>query len=117
MVADLREHERGVGSGWRTTPAPWCGRWCARSSPHARDGTPRSAPSTASPTPCVGCSTGSPGEPLALVGHGIAWTLLIAEFTDCQPDPDALGVVGMPDLVGCIRPAERRSRRRAAVRA
>lgn len=40
-----------------------------------------------------------PGRPLVLVGHGIAWTLLVAEFTDSDPDYEVWSSLGMPDLV------------------
>lgn len=40
-----------------------------------------------------------PDKPLVLVGHGIAWTLLVAEFTDSDPDPELWASLGMPDLI------------------
>lgn len=40
-----------------------------------------------------------PGRDLVLVGHAIAWTLLIAEFTDSDPDPELWAATGMPDLI------------------
>lgn len=40
-----------------------------------------------------------PDKPIVLVGHGIAWTLLVAEFTDSDPDPELWASLGMPDLI------------------
>jgi len=36
------------------------------------------------------------GRPLALVGHGTAWTLLVAELTGSEPDLDAWVSMPMP---------------------
>ncbi|HET9501039.1 MAG TPA: histidine phosphatase family protein [Marmoricola sp.] len=47
-----------------------------------------------------------PGKDLVLVGHGIAWTLLVAEFTDSEPDPELWAGLGMPDLVVLQPPAD-----------
>lgn len=46
-----------------------------------------------------------PDRPLVLVGHGIAWTLLVAEYTDSQPDPELWASLGMPDLI-VVEPPE-----------
>ena len=41
---------------------------------------------------------GLPHPPLALVGHGTAWTLLIAELTAGEPDLAAWERMTMPDI-------------------
>jgi len=38
----------------------------------------------------------APGRPLVLVGHGTAWTLLVAELTGAEPDLDAWAAMPMP---------------------
>ena len=38
---------------------------------------------------------------VVLVGHGTAWTLLIAALTGGQPDLDAWARLAMPDVVAC----------------
>lgn len=40
-----------------------------------------------------------PGEDVVLVGHGTAWTLLVAELTGQAPDLDAWAALRLPDLV------------------
>ncbi len=40
-----------------------------------------------------------PGEDLVLVGHGTAWTLLVAALGDTEPDPERWAALGMPDVI------------------
>lgn len=41
-----------------------------------------------------------PGDgDVVLVGHGTAWTLIVAELTGRAPDLDRWGRLGMPDLI------------------
>lgn len=47
-----------------------------------------------------------PPTELVLVGHGTAWTLLVAELTDRPPDLDAWRRMAMPDLAALEVPAD-----------
>ena len=40
-----------------------------------------------------------PGEDLVLVGHGTAWTVLVAELTGAPPDLDRWAALAMPDVI------------------
>jgi broad specificity phosphatase PhoE len=40
-----------------------------------------------------------PAGDLVLVGHGTAWTVLLAELTSAPPDLDRWRALGMPDLI------------------
>ena len=40
-----------------------------------------------------------PGEDVVLVGHGTAWTVLVAELTGRAPDLDRWAALAMPDLL------------------
>ena len=40
-----------------------------------------------------------PGTDLVLVGHGTAWTVLVAELTGRPPDLDRWRTMAMPDLI------------------
>ena len=40
-----------------------------------------------------------PGQDLVLVGHGTAWTVLVAELTGAAPDVERLEALTMPDLL------------------
>lgn len=40
-----------------------------------------------------------PGEDVVLVGHGTAWTLVVAALAGEQPDLDAWERMRMPDLI------------------
>lgn len=46
-----------------------------------------------------------PDKPLVLVGHAIAWTLLVADYTDSDPDPELWASLGTPDLI-VVEPPE-----------
>jgi broad specificity phosphatase PhoE len=39
------------------------------------------------------------GEDVVLVGHGTAWTVLVAELTGAPPDLDRWASLAMPDLI------------------
>lgn len=45
-----------------------------------------------------------PRDDLVLVGHGTAWTLLLAELTGSAPDLDAWAALRMPDVWEVDRP-------------
>ena len=38
-------------------------------------------------------------DDVVLVGHGTAWTLLVAELSDCEPDLLRWRSLGMPDVI------------------
>lgn len=40
-----------------------------------------------------------PGDDVVLVGHGTAWTVLVAELIGAEPDLDRWSALGMPDLI------------------
>ena len=40
-----------------------------------------------------------PGEDLVLVGHGTAWTLLVADLLGSEPDLDRWASLGLPDVI------------------
>jgi len=42
-----------------------------------------------------------PSGDVVLVGHGTAWTLLVAALTGRDPDLDAWASLAMPDVVAC----------------
>lgn len=46
-----------------------------------------------------------PGEDLVLVGHGTAWTVLVAELTEAAPDLDRWARLAMPDLIKIAHPS------------
>ena len=41
---------------------------------------------------------------LVLVGHGTAWTVLVASLTGERPDLDRWAAMAMPDLIGVVAP-------------
>lgn len=49
-----------------------------------------------------GLLAAAPGEDLVLVGHGTAWTVLVATLTGHEPDLDRWRSLGMPDLVASL---------------
>jgi broad specificity phosphatase PhoE len=50
-------------------------------------------------TTARGLVADNPGTDLVLVGHGTAWTVLVAELTGDQPDLDRWRDLAMPDLL------------------
>ncbi|MDO9457994.1 histidine phosphatase family protein [Nocardioides sp.] len=45
-----------------------------------------------------------PGEDVVLVGHGTAWTVVVAALTDAPPDLDRWTRLAMPDVILVDRP-------------
>ena len=45
-----------------------------------------------------------PGTDLVLVGHGTAWTVLVASLTGERPDLDRWAAMAMPDLIEVAAP-------------
>ena len=43
-----------------------------------------------------------PGADLVLVGHGTAWTVLVASLTGERPDLDRWAALAMPDLIKVV---------------
>ncbi|HET7684564.1 MAG TPA: histidine phosphatase family protein [Marmoricola sp.] len=98
VVADLREHERGAAwiDDYETTVV----RALLRPIEAAYDGWATCFRTQQRVAAAVQRLLDRlPGKDLVLVGHGIAWTLLVAEFTDSDPDPELWASLGMPDLV------------------
>jgi broad specificity phosphatase PhoE len=50
-------------------------------------------------TTVAGIRAAHPDPDLVLVGHGTAWTVLVAEITGTEPDLDALRAMAFPDLI------------------
>lgn len=48
------------------------------------------------------------GEEIVLVGHGTAWTVLVAALTGCEPDLDRWERLGMPDVIDVPLPPDAR---------
>lgn len=101
VVADLREHER-ASAHWIEDPVVF------RESVDRAFGAPDQS---ASPgweplgvtrdrvVPAVRqVLADHPDDDLVLVGHGTAWTLVVAALTDAPPDLDAWAALKMPDL-------------------
>lgn len=45
-----------------------------------------------------------PGEDVVLVGHGTAWTALVAALSGAEPDLARWATLGMPDVIRVERP-------------
>ena len=45
-----------------------------------------------------------PGTDVVLVGHGTAWTVLVASLTGEPPDLDRWAAMAMPDLIEVAAP-------------
>lgn len=98
VVSDLREHERGLA--WVPDYPGTVARALARPIEAASEGWDTAFRTQQRVAGAVRRLLDRlPGKPLALIGHGIAWTLLIAEFTETEPDPDLWASMGKPDLI------------------
>lgn len=104
VVADLREHERGAA--WIDDYEGTVMRALLRPIESAHEGWDtcfRTQQRVVAATQRL--LDRLPGKDLVLVGHGIAWTLLIADFTETDADPESWAALGMPDLV-VLQPPE-----------
>ena len=101
IVPDLREHERH-STDWIEDFEPVVRRAFAHPDVAAYDGwepladTRRRVVSAA--TTILGAH---PSGDVVLVGHGTAWTLLVAALTAQEPDLDAWAGLAMPDVLQC----------------
>lgn len=102
VVDELREHERGI-TPWYDDEAEWHARVRqAFTEPDraALEGWEPLALTRDRLLPAVRRILAAHGtEDLVLVGHGTAWTLLVAELTDSPPDLDRWESLGMPDVI------------------
>jgi len=102
VVDELREHERGV-TPWFDDVQEW--RSVVRSAFTAPDrpalpGWEPLSRTAARLLPAVRRIISAHGDKeVVLVGHGTAWTLLVAELTDTPPDLDRWALLAMPDVI------------------
>lgn len=107
VVEELREHERGV-TPWFDDRAEW--HDVVRrvfDEPHRASlpGWEPLATTRARLLPAVRRIIDvHDGDPVVLVGHGTAWTLLAAELTGGAPDLDRWQTLAMPDVI-TVEPA------------
>lgn len=98
VVADLREHERGTD--WLEDYRATVSRALVVPIQSAHRGWDTAFRTQQRVTEAVRrLMDRLPDKPLVLVGHAIAWTLLVAEFTDSEPDPELWASLGFPDLI------------------
>jgi broad specificity phosphatase PhoE len=102
IVDELREHERGV-TEWVEDREQWhalVGRVFAHPAESALPGWEPLETTMGRLLPAVRRILDVHGdEDVVLVGHGTAWTLLVAELTGREPDLARWRSLGMPDLV------------------
>ena len=102
VVDGLREHERGV-TPWEPDPARWCNAVRRVFADPGRAALPGWEPlerTRARLLPAVEKILAvHGGEDMVLVGHGTAWTLLVAELTGQPPDLDRWAALEMPDVI------------------
>jgi len=107
VVADLREHVRGV--------TPWfddVGEWHAVVRRAFEDPDTAALPGWERLADCrqrVARSArvilaGHAGGDVVLAGHGTAWTVLVAELTGAAPDLSRWAQLRMPDLIRVAHP-------------
>lgn len=98
VVPDLREHVRESGD-WIDDFEAVVRRAFAVPEQPAHEGWEPLAVCEARVTGCVRAILGTapPGD-VVLVGHGTAWTVLVAALTGAQPDLDRWQAFGMPDV-------------------
>lgn len=99
MVDDLREHERH-STDWIDDFEPVVRRAFAHPGLSAYAGWEPLAACRGRVVPAVRRILDvHSGEDVVLVGHGTAWTLVVAELTGSAPDLDRWAALAMPDLV------------------
>lgn len=99
IVEDLREHERGT-TDWMPDHGDVVRR--AFAAPHlpAYDGWEPLEACRARVVPAVRRILDvHAGEDVVLVGHGTAWTLVVADLTGAEPDLDRWAAMTMPDVL------------------
>ena len=101
VVEDLREHERHT-TDWMEDFETVVRRAFAEPELPAYDGwAPLADTRRRVVTAVAGILDVHPSGDVVLVGHGTAWTLLVAALTRREPDLDAWARLAMPDVVAC----------------
>jgi broad specificity phosphatase PhoE len=99
VVDALREHVRETAD-WIEDFEATVRRAFAHPDEPAYDGWEPLAACRARVTRAVaGILSAHAGEDVVLVGHGTAWTVLVAELTGREPDLEAWRALAMPDLL------------------
>jgi broad specificity phosphatase PhoE len=99
VVDDLREHYRGDG-GWVDDFAGAVAEAFAHPSMSVRHGwEPLERTRSRVTTAARAIFAAHPGRDVVLVGHGTAWTLLVAALTATDPDLDRWRRLAMPDVL------------------
>jgi broad specificity phosphatase PhoE len=99
VLDELREHERTTAE-WIDDFAGTVRRAFEHPEAPAHDGWEPLADCRARVVPAVRRVLAvHAGEDVVLVGHGTAWTVLVAELTGAPPDLDRWASLGMPDLI------------------
>jgi broad specificity phosphatase PhoE len=99
VVDGLREHRRD-STVWHGDHAGVVRRALARPERSAAPGwEPVAACRDRVVAAVAGIREAHPDEPLVLVGHATAWTVLVAELTGSAPDPALREALRMPDLL------------------
>ena len=98
IIDDLREHERAAG--WLVDFPDRVRAAFAEPELAAAPGWEPMAALSARLVPAVRRILDVHGdEPVVLVGHGTAWTLLVGELTGREPDLERWTSLGMPDVI------------------
>ncbi|QBX54156.1 histidine phosphatase family protein [Nocardioides seonyuensis] len=97
IVEDLREHERG-GEWFDDFPAVVRRAFAEPEVPAVRSWEPLVACRTRVVAAVRRILAVHGSDDLVLVGHGTAWTLVVAELTGSEPDLHAWAALGMPDV-------------------
>ncbi|MCY7395628.1 MAG: phosphoglycerate mutase family protein [Nocardioides sp.] len=98
VIDDLREHERS-GAWIEDFPAT-VGQAFAHPDVAAYDGwEPLAACRARVVRAAINLLRTHAGQDVVLVGHGTAWTLLVAELTGEPPDLDRWASLAMPDII------------------
>jgi broad specificity phosphatase PhoE len=107
VVADLREHQRETAD-WIEDFESVVARAFAEPDLPAYDGWEPLASTRRRVRHAVAEIVGRPGgSDLVLVGHGTAWTCLVADLTGRPPDLAAWADLAMPDVIPCGDPRGR----------
>ena len=99
VIDDLREQDRG-GGAWVDDFQGVMAEAFARPDSAARDGWETLSETRRRVVGAVREIVAAyPGREVVLVGHGTAWTLLVAELSGTEPDLDCWRAFAMPDVI------------------